>query len=79
MKHGVSLEEAVTLFADPLARIFDNPDHSITEVREVMVGWSQNHRLLLVCFAESDDNVRIISARKTTRLERQDYEETRSS
>lgn len=79
MKHGVSFEEAVTVLADPLARIFDDPDHSITEVREVIVGWSQNHRLLLVCFAERDDKVRIISAQKTTKLERQDYEETRPS
>lgn len=79
MKHGVSFEEAVTVFADPLARIFDDPDHSIAEAREFIVGWSRNHRLLLVCFTERGDNVRIISARKTTKLERQDYEETRPS
>jgi uncharacterized DUF497 family protein len=79
MKHGVSFEEAVTVFADPLARIFDDPDHSITEAREVILGWSQNHRLPLVCFTERGDNVRIISARKTSKLERQDHEETRPS
>lgn len=78
-KHSVSFEEAVTVFADPLARIFDNPDHSITEVREVIVGLSREQRLLLVCFTERGATVRIFRARKATSLERQDYEETRPS
>jgi len=77
IKHGVSFEEAVTVFADPLAHIFDDPDHSITEIREVIVGLSRKQRLILVCFTEHGDMVRIFSAREVTKLERQDYEETR--
>ena len=76
MKHGVSFEEATTVFANPLARIFDDPHHSIAESREIIIGLSQKQRLLLVCFTEREDGVRIISARKATTLERQDYEET---
>ena len=79
MKHGVSFEEATTVFVDPLARIFDNPDHSVVESREIIVGHSQKQRLLIVCFTERIDTVRIFSARKVARLERQDYEEARRS
>ena len=66
-------------FNDPLAHIFDDSDHSMTESREIIIGVSQKQRLLLVCFAERRKAVRIISARKATKLERQDYEEARSS
>lgn len=75
MKHGISFEEAMTVFNDPLARIFGDSDHSMTESREIIVGVSQKQRLLLVCFTERRKAVRIISARKATKLERQDYEE----
>jgi uncharacterized protein len=78
-KHGVSFEEAMTVFSDPLARIFDDPDHSVAESREIIIGLSQKQRLLIVCFTERSDAVRIFSARKATKLERQDYEETRKS
>lgn len=77
--HGVSFEEAITVFADPLARIFDDPDHSIHELREIIIGCSQKQRLLIVCFTERGDTTRIISARRCTTLERQDYEEHGSS
>jgi uncharacterized DUF497 family protein len=79
IKHGVSFEEAMTAFNDPLARIFDDSDHSTTESHEIIIGVSQKQRLLLVCFTERRKAIRIISARKATRLERQDYEEARSS
>ena len=79
LKHGVSFEEAMTLFGDPLARIFDDPDHSVAESREIIIGLSQKQRLLLVCFTERGNVIRIISARKATKLERQDYEERRTS
>ena len=79
VKHKVSFEEAMTVFNDPLARIFDDPNHSLTESREIIIGFSQKQWLLIVCFAERSDAVHIISARKATKLERQDYEETRSS
>ena len=75
MKHGVSFEEALTVFSDPLARIFDDLDHSITEAREIIIGHSLNQRLLIVCFAERGNVVRLFSARKATRGERRDYEE----
>jgi uncharacterized DUF497 family protein len=79
VKHGVSFEEAMTVFTDPLARIFDDPDHSVAEPREIIIGLSQKQRLLIVCFTERNDAVRIFSARKTTKLERQDHEENRTS
>jgi uncharacterized DUF497 family protein len=73
-KHRVAFEEALSVFADPLARIFDDPDHSADEAREIVVGHSTKQRLLLVSFTERAGKVRIISARRATRHERQDYE-----
>jgi len=61
------------------AHIFDDPDHSVAESREIIIGLSQKQRLLVVCFTERSDTVRIFSARKATKLERQDYEERRKS
>lgn len=78
-KHGVSFEEALTVFADPLARIFDDEDHSGTERREIIIGHSAAQRLLVVCFFEGRDSIRIFSARKATKQERQDYEENVTS
>jgi uncharacterized protein len=75
-KHKVGFEEASTVFADPLARLFYDSDHSTEEIREIIVGHSILGRLLLVSFTErSPDLVRIISARVATRKERRDYEE----
>jgi uncharacterized protein len=74
VKHGVSFVEAITVFADPLARIFEDPEHSETERREIIIGHSNKRNLILVTFVE-DDRVRLISARKATRTERKDYEE----
>lgn len=74
-KHGVTFEEALTVFADPLARIFDDEDHSSEEHREIIIGHSANHRLLLVCFTAQPGSTRIFSARKATKQERKDYEE----
>lgn len=74
-KHGVTFDEAVTVFRDPLARIFDDPVHSTGEHRELLVGHSRRARLLIVSFAELDGRIRIISARRTTRCERQEYEQ----
>jgi uncharacterized DUF497 family protein len=74
-KHGVSFEEATTVFANPLARIFDDPDHSIGEQREIIIGHSARERLLLVSFTERGEFTRIISARRTDVRERRDYEE----
>ncbi len=75
-KHGVTFEEASTVFGDPLAVIFDDEDHSHDKIREIIIGHSILGRLLLVSFTERNKrNVRIISARKATRRERKDYEE----
>jgi hypothetical protein len=63
------------VFVDPLAVIFDDEWHSQDEEREIMIGLSNHNRLLLVCFAERRDMIRIISARETTSKEREDYEE----
>ena len=74
-KHRVSFDEATTVFDDPLAVIFDDLDHSARERREIIVGHSLSNRLLLVCFRERADMIRIFSARPITRRERKDYEE----
>ena len=74
-KHRVSFDEASTVFDDPLAVIFDDLDHSLRERRETIVGHSITDRLLLVCFSERNDMIRILSARPLTRGERRDYEE----
>ncbi len=66
--------EAATVFRDPLAFIFDDEDHSEEEYREIIIGHSIRHRLLIVSFTERGDVIRIISARKADRDEREDYE-----
>jgi uncharacterized DUF497 family protein len=75
LKHGVSFEEARTVFDNPLAVIFDDEAHSSAENREIIIGHSAAGRLILACFVERADGVRIISARCATPGERKDYEE----
>lgn len=75
-KHGVSFAEASTVFGDPLAITYPDPDHSRGERRFLTVGISDKNRLLLIAHAETDsETIRIISARKVTRPERKAYEE----
>ncbi len=75
-KHGVSFDEASTVFGDPLAKIFDDEIHSTDEKREIIIGHSINNHLLIVCFTERvKSTVRIISARLATQKERKEYEE----
>jgi uncharacterized DUF497 family protein len=74
-KHGVSFEEAKTVFDNPLAVIFDDEIHSINEQREIIIGHSWRNRLLLVSFTERLNVIRIISARIATRREREEYEQ----
>jgi hypothetical protein len=74
-KHGVSLEEAATVFGDALGRIASDPRHSVEEKRFVLLGLSRGRRLLAVMFAERGEAVRLISARPATRRERREYEE----
>jgi uncharacterized DUF497 family protein len=74
-KHGVAFAEAVTVFANPLARIHNDPDHAAREDREIIVGHSDRGQLLLVFFTERGEAIRIFSARRASKLERNDYEE----
>jgi uncharacterized protein len=74
-KHGISFNEAETVFDNALAVIFDDEVHSEGERREIIVGHSQNNRLLLISFTERPNAIRIISARLATRREREDYEQ----
>ena len=76
VNHVIAFEEAQTVFIDPVARIFDDEVHSVDEEREIIIGHSARDRLLLVCFAQRDDIIRIISARKATKKERTDYEQS---
>jgi uncharacterized DUF497 family protein len=75
-KHGVSFDEARTVFDDPLAAIFADEEHSIEENREIIIGYSVLKRLVLVYFTERQkDCIRIISARGATRREQSEYED----
>ena len=75
-KHGVSFEDAVTAFADPLGVTVTDPDHSSpAERRYILIGRSARGRLLVVSHAERGAAIRIISARPATRREREQYEE----
>ena len=76
-KHGVSFVEAATVFKDPLAKVIDDPDHSISESRSIIIGYSEMRRLLIVVHVERGERIRIISARQATRRERSDYEENK--
>ena len=74
-KHAVSFEEAVSVFYDPLAATFDDPDHSVIERRFITVGYTPAHRLLVVCHTDRSDALRIISAREATPYERRRHED----
>lgn len=74
-KHGVSFEEAATVFRDTLSATGSDPDHSIGEHRFVTLGVSKQGRLLAVSHTEEGEVIRIISARLATRQERKIYEE----
>ena len=74
-EHGVSFEEAATVFLDPLAMTYPDPDHSDEEDREITVGYSTQQRLLVVSHVHRRNRTRIISAREATRKERKQHEE----
>ena len=73
--HKVSFEEAKTVFDDPLYVDFYDPDHSYDEHRYLIVGESQQGRLLIVSYTERGNTARLISAREVTPVERKAYEE----
>jgi len=74
-KHGISFDEAKTAFSDPNARIIHDPDHSANEDRFILLGMSQNMNILIVChcYKETDEVIRIISARRATKDETTNY------
>jgi uncharacterized protein len=74
-KHRVSFHEAATVFAEPLAVTYHDPDHWLSEERFITIGMSRNGRVLMVAHSDRGENIRIISARKTTLRERKHYEE----
>lgn len=77
-KHGVSFEEAQTVFDDPLATLRRDDEHSMLEEREIIAGTAESGRLLLVSFTKRGDSFRIINARELTKPEHQAYEENRT-
>jgi hypothetical protein len=74
-KHGVSFEEAASVFLDPAALTFLDPDHSGDEERAITIGQSARQRVLFVAHTEREERLRIISARRATRQEKDQYEE----
>jgi len=74
-KHGVSFEEASTVFGDPLSLTIPDPAHSQVEDRSILLGQSHQGKLLVVVHTERGDNFRIVSARRASRRERKSYEE----
>lgn len=74
-KHGISFEEAVTAFGDPLSLTVSDPDHSDSEERQLLLGMSRRSRLVVVAFTERGDRLRIITARLASRREKRKYEE----
>ena len=74
-KHGVTFEEAQTVFQDDLFVTFEDPDHSQDENRFLILGQSTKKNLLVVAYTERRSSIRLISARPATRKERRTYEE----
>lgn len=74
-KHGVGFDEATTVFGDPFSLTINDPDHSADELRYIDIGSSDKGRVLVVVYTERGVNIRIISSRRATPLERELYEE----
>ena len=74
-KHGITFETASTVFGDPLSVTIQDPAHSSGENRFITIGTSMDNRLLVVVHTDRDDTIRIISARRTTRNEKRQYEQ----
>jgi uncharacterized DUF497 family protein len=75
-KLGVSFEEAATVFLDPLAVTYPDPNHSDEENREITIGHSARHRVVFLSHTRHGDRTRLISGRKATNRERKQYEES---
>jgi uncharacterized DUF497 family protein len=75
LKHGISFEEAESVFGDPLSHAFPDPDHSLQEHRFIIRGSAESGKILVVAHTDDGELVRIISAREATHGERKSYEE----
>ena len=73
-KHGISFNEAATVFSDTLSMTYDDPDHSEDEERFITIGFSDSGKLLMVSHTEQNDRIRIVSARKVKPKERKQHE-----
>ncbi len=76
-KHSVSFQEAMSVWNDEFAAMLGDPTHSDDEDRYLMIGYSDKNNLLFVSFSERDGKIRIISARKATKKERENHSENR--
>lgn len=74
-KHGISFEDAATVFLDAFALTYTDPDHSAEEQREITIGHTMKEQLVFVAHCERRGRLRIISARLASRSERRQYEE----
>lgn len=74
LKHGVSFEEAQTVFGDPLATTVPDPDHSVDEERWLTTGQTNQEQLLIVAHVDRGETIRLINARQATANERRTYE-----
>ena len=75
IKHGISFDEATTVFSDPLSLAIPDPDHSGEDERWIIIGETHRRRLVVVVHTDDAGTVRIISAREADRQEREKYEE----
>ena len=75
IKHGISFDEATTVFGDTLSDTFPDPDHSFDEHRFIIIGASDRGKILVIAHTDDGELVRIISAREATHGERRSYEE----
>ncbi len=75
IKHGISFDEAITIFDDPLSLNFNDPDHSRGEDRYIIIGLSNQGRLLFVSHTDRNNRIRLISARLLTPKEKRYYEQ----
>jgi len=75
-KHGIDFQEAMTVFNDPFAYTFFDPDHSVEEDRYLVFGYSEHRRLLTVAYTYREKKTRLISARRATAEEQEIYGET---
>ena len=78
-KDGVAFENAATVFLDPLATTFPDPDHSLDEGREITIGYTMKGYLAFVSHCQRGERIRIVSARRATRAERDHYEKATGS